>query len=398
MNPSRQYALVSGLGVVSAAGNDPAQTLASFAAGRRHAGPVSVCESPLSCPVFEVRGVTAPPGGRTLELARLAVRQALAAAGLERLPRPERVGVCLGTTVASQLNDVGFYAALRAGGDAPLTAVDRYLRGNLAEAVAGDIGAAGPRLTVANACSSGTDALGVAFSWLKAGWCDVVVAGGADELNRIPLCGFHALGVMSPVLCSPFDRDRQGLNLGEGAGILVLETPESARRRGVNPDLAVLGFGSAADAHHLTAPRPDGSGLEAAVRDALAEAGLAPADVDFINAHGTGTRDNDRVEGATLARIFGPGARVLSTKGFTGHTLGAAGGLEAAFTALGLREGWLPASAGFAEADTEIPLTPLRERTAVTGRCAVSTSLAFGGNNAAVVLGRGFAGAAEGCP
>ena len=209
-----------------------------------------------------------------------------------------------------------------------------------------------------------------------------------DELNRIPLCGFNSLSVMSPVVCTPFDRDRQGLNLGEGAGILVLETEASAASRGINSDLRLAGYGSACDAYHLTAPRPDGTGLEAALSRAMTEAQTDPAGIGFVNAHGTATRDNDRVEGSTLARVFGGALPFLSTKGFTGHTLGAAGGLEAVFTAAALRAGWVPASPGFANKDDEIPVAPIAERTELDCRYAVSTSLAFGGNNSALVLER----------
>ncbi|MEK7270330.1 MAG: hypothetical protein AAB215_05220 [Planctomycetota bacterium] len=192
---------------------------------------------------------------------------------------------------------------------------------------------------------------------------------------------------MSPALCAPFDRNRQGLNLGEGAGILILESADSACRRGIRPDLRLAGYGSASDAYHLTAPRPDGSGLETALRVALSEAGITPGDTAFVNAHGTATRENDKVEGAVLARVFGRDVRFLSTKGLTGHTLGAAGALEAAFTAAALREGWIPASAGCVEPDPEIPASPVRERTAIHGRWAASTSLAFGGVNSAVIIG-----------
>jgi 3-oxoacyl-(acyl-carrier-protein) synthase len=243
-------------------------------------------------------------------------------------------------------------------------------------------------LTVVNACSSGTDALGVALSWLKADLCDIVIAGGADELSHIPYCGFGSLGILNPDLCAPFDQDRKGLNLGEGAGVMVIEKDAVARSRGVAADLFLAGYGSLADAYHLTAPSPDGVGLKASLRAALAEAGIGPRDVSFVNAHGTGTHDNDLVEGKVLAELFGPSVTMLSTKGFTGHTLGAAGGLEAVFTAAGLRAGWLPASAGFMTPDEAIPVAPVREKTLVSGHYAVSTSLAFGGNNAAVVIGR----------
>jgi 3-oxoacyl-(acyl-carrier-protein) synthase len=386
--PSR--AVITGLGAVSAAGMDVPETLACFAAGRRHVGPVSPAISPLGYPVFAVRG---PLRGadrspsRTIQLALHALDEALAAAGLNGDLSGLRVGVCMGTTVASQLNDIDFYTAHRKTGVAPMAPVERFLKGNLAEAVARDVRATGPCVTVVNACSSSSDAVGIALAWLRAGVCDLAIAGGADELNRIPVCGFGSLSVFSKEPCRPYDRDRQGLNLGEGAAVLILETEAAARRRGHATNLRVGGYGAACDAHHLTAPRPDGSGLEAAVRASLAEAGVAAGDVGFVNAHGTATRDNDKVEGAVLARVFGPGIRVLSTKGFTGHTLGAAGALEAVFTALALREGWIPGSPGFENKDDEIPIGAVKERTAVTGRWAVSTSLAFGGNNASLVIG-----------
>ena len=243
-------------------------------------------------------------------------------------------------------------------------------------------------MTVVNACSSGTDAMGVAMAWLQAGLCDAVLAGGADELSPIPTVGFHALGLTSPEPCKPFDRTRSGLNLGEGAGVVVLERADSAARRGRKPNLFVAGFGGASDGYHLTAPHPEGLGLEISIRAALNEAGIEPAEVDFVNAHGTSTPENDRIEGATLVRIFGAGVRAISTKGATGHTLGAAGGIETVFTALALREGWIPPSIGFAERDEGIPFAPLTEVTPVVRRHAISTSLAFGGNNAVVVLER----------
>jgi len=323
---------------------------------------------------------------RTVQLALRAVDEALSDAGLTTPLSGLRVGVCMGTTVACQLNDIDFYARFRATGEAPMHSVERYLKANLADAVAEAIGSSGPGLTVANACSSGTDAIGTAVSWLRSGLCDIAVAGGADELNRVPLCGFNALGVASPEPCKPYDATRRGLNLGEGAGVLVLETEESARARGVAGTLRLAGYGSYADAYHLTAPSPDGASLEAAIREAVRQAGITLNRVAFVNTHGTATRDNDKVEGSVLARLFGPSLPFVSTKGYTGHTLGAAGGLEAVFTALALREGWAPASAGFEQVDEEIAMAPLTARTDLQGSYALSTSLAFGGNNSAVII------------
>ncbi len=381
---------ITGFGVISAAGKNVDDTLVSFASGRRNAGPVTLFPSVLQYPVFEVPDIPKAyylEGQRTLSLALIAVDQALNEARLTDLA-PYRVGICIGTTVASQLNDLHFYTTYRSKGTAPLAAVDRFLKGNLSDAIARKLKTNGPSLTIVNACSSGTDAIGVALSWIKSGLCDIAIAGGADELSHIPYCGFGSLGILNMSLCAPFDRDRKGLNLGEGAGIMVLEKESIMKKRGKTSELFLAGYGSFGDAYHLTAPSPEGTGLKASIHTALEEAVVTPSDVAFVNAHGTGTQDNDLVEGKVLADIFGADLAMLSTKGFTGHTLGAAGGVEAVFTAAGLREGWLPASAGFQNRDEAIPIAPIQEKTQISGTYAVSTSLAFGGNNAAIVIGR----------
>ncbi|KAF0144103.1 MAG: beta-ketoacyl synthase [Nitrospirae bacterium] len=390
--------LITGLGAISAAGANLTGTLDSFRNGKRNAGRVSLFDTSLEYPVFEAGEIPEKfylEGQRTISLALCAVDEALKSAQLviDSTLRGDdlskfRVGVCMGTTVASQLNDMEFYKSYRNSGAAPMEPADRYLKGNLAEFISRRINASGPSLTIVNACSSGTDAIGVALSWLNNGLCDIAVAGGADELNRIPLCGFGSLGIVSRDLCAPFDRDRKGLNLGEGAGVLILETKSSAQKRGKASDLYLLGYGSSSDAYHLTSPHPEGVGLVASINKALKEAGIKPEDVIFVNAHGTATIENDKVEGKVLANIFGPALKMLSTKGFTGHTLGAAGGLEAVFTAAALKEEWIPASIGFSNKDDAIPVMPVMEVTKINGRFALSTSLAFGGNNAALLLGR----------
>jgi 3-oxoacyl-[acyl-carrier-protein] synthase II len=385
--------LITGLGVISAAGGNLEESLDSLAAGRRNAGPVTLFKTPLDRPVFEVARIPGKflmEGRRTAGLAMCAVEEALMNARLEGVLSELSVGVCMGTTVASQLNDIDFYATYRREGSAPLTAVERYLDGNLASFIAREIGANGPKITIVNACSSGTDAIGVALSWLRAGLCDIAIAGGADELNRVPYCGFNSLGIVSNEMCAPFDRDRKGLNLGEGAGVLVMETMSSALRRGITSGLLLTGYGSAADAYHLTAPRPDGAGLKRAIASAMDESGIeqgiGSGKVGFINAHGTATHDNDKVEGKAIGELFGNEIRIVSTKGYTGHALGAAGGIEAVFTAAGLREGWIPGTAGFKTFDEEIGITPVGGKTVVSGAYALSTSLAFGGNNSVIVL------------
>lgn len=384
---SSSTVLITGMGAVSAAGIGIPAVLKTFAEPRRNPAPVKRFKTPLDLPVFEIDDFPVPAGlelMRTHALTLAAVREALEQAGLSDLTG-KRVGVALGTTVASQLNDLDFYSEWRETGDAPMDAADRFLSGNLAGWTAKKLGAEGPVMTVVNACSSGADAVGTAAGWLKAGLCDIAVAGGADELNRVPLAGFNALGVAGSEPCCPFDKDRTGLNLGEGAGVLVLETEASAASRGMTTDLELAGTGSAVDAYHLTAPHPEGRGLRRAVFQALEAAGISETDIAFVNAHGTSTRENDKIEGAVLHDLFN-GKPVLSTKGYTGHTLGAAGGLEAVFTALGLREGWVPASAGFQAFDEEIGFSPTQKQTSIDGQYALSTSLAFGGSNAAVII------------
>jgi len=382
--------VITGMGVISAGGKNTSETLDTFAAGRRSGAHVSLFQTDLTYPVFEVNALLDDDSDtmRTLKLAFIAVRQAIEDSGLEDALDVFRVGVCIGTTVASQLNDIDFYKEYRNTEKAPMHSVERYLKGNLAEALAHALGLRGPACTIVNACSSGTDAIGVGLSWLRTGLCDIVICGGADELNRVPLCGFGALGVVSNSLCKPFDSERSGLNLGEGAGVIVIEKEEICRKRGKKEKLFLLGYGLAADAYHLTAPRPDGSGLEAALARAMHEAGITPSEVAFINAHGTATPDNDLVEGKVLERFFGSKLKFLSTKGYTGHTLGAAGGIEAVFTILGLREGWIPQSAGFQKHDEAIGISPVAEKTAIRGKYAISTSLAFGGNNSAIVMAK----------
>lgn len=394
---------ITGVGMISAAGHDPRTTLAAFHDARRPPLSRANLSTKIDCPVFTVDDAAAEleplpepyTRSRTLTLAMHAVRQALADAGLSDTASktappisPLRIGVCVGTSVACQLNSVSFYKAFREHGKPPIEPLIDYYHANLGQAISDLIGAQGPHTTVVNACSSGADAIGIAAQWINAGLCDIAIAGGADELHEVPMAGFYSLGVMSDEPCMPFDANRTGLNLGEGAGMVVLESHEHAKARGKRAAFELAGFGAACDAHHLTAPHPEARGLIAAIHLALNQANLSPSDIAFINAHGTATPDNDRVESKAIAELFGSDMPFVSTKGYTGHTLGAAGGLETVFCVLGLQEQWLPASAGFTKKDDELPVAPVTQRTVIAGDYALSTSLAFGGNNAAVIVRR----------
>jgi len=346
-------------------------------------------DHPVRFPVFEAVDFEEPPDLlRTGAFALHAAREAVADAGLDRKTLGAlRVGVCVGTTVGSVMSEETFCRGYLAGGDPDMAPFRRILRSNPADVIAREFGLSGPRQTVVTACSSSTDAVGIAGSWIRAGLCDAVIAGGADELGRITYIGFISLMITDDSPCRPFDKNRKGLNLGEGAAMLLLASEPALRRSGMRARSFLLGYGSAGDAYHLTAPRPDGAGLRSAISEALATGGVSPASVAFVNAHGTGTPDNDRVEGRVLQDML-PGVPFLSTKGYTGHTLGAAGAIEAVFTAACLEMGKIPASAGFETPDPDIGTLPVREVTTVPGSCALSETLAFGGNNSVVVLGR----------
>lgn len=390
--------VVTGLGCLSGAGMNLEENLKNLFAGCRYPGaPIRFStDHPVAYPVLELRDEFRLPldegqliYARTGQLALAATLEALSAAGYDdEALRGKRVGVCIGTTVGCALNCDDFYRDYKAGKSPGMAIIERYLRSNPAAVIARQLKLNGPVQTVVNACSSGTDAIGLGASWLRAGACDLVITGGADELSRVTYAGFSSLMITDSEPCKPFDVNRKGLNLGEGAGIMILERSarvEKARIRG-----RVLGYGSACDAYHLTAPRPDGGGLKAALTEALRAAAVSTQQIAFVNAHGTGTPDNDRIEGRVLHEVL-PGVPFLSTKGYTGHTLGAAGAIEAVYTLACLERGEIPASIGFVEPDPQIPVTPVTANTSFAGTVALSQSLAFGGNNAVLILATGGA-------
>lgn len=383
---------ITGMGCICAAGNNLTDCMASLFRGTRNpAPPVSFSSNhPVRYPVFEVRNFVEPTGLlRTSALGLHAAREALIDAGLDQeFLGTLRVGVCVGTTVGCAISNETFCREYRSGQLPDMAPLERIQRSNPAAVIAREFGFSGPCQTIVNACSSGTDAVGLAASWIRNGACDIALAGGADELGRITYIGFISLMISDDSPCKPFDRNRKGLNLGEAGAMLVLESEQVRKMRKKRARSYVLGYGSACDAYHLTAPRPDGAGLKSAIAEALACHNTDPATIAFVNAHGTGTPENDRVETRTLAELL-PGVPFLSTKGYTGHTLGAAGAIEAVFTAACLEQGRIPANIGFDTPDPELGGTPVTEITSFSGTVALSESLAFGGNNSVIILGKG---------
>ncbi len=385
---------ISGAGCLCAAGLTLKESFSAMLRGERNPKPpVAFSSSHIEkFPVFEILAPLPIPGSdvellRTSLLAFSAAGEALADAGLE----PEqlgqlRVGVCIGTTVGSAMNNEDFYRDFRAGDEPEMTAIDRYLRSNPAAALARRYQLDGPCQTVVNACSSGTDAIGLGAAWVRSGLCDVAVVGGADELCRTTYNGFASLMIADPGPCRPFSSQRKGLNLGEGAGILILESAAMLGKRGRQARGYLLGYGSAVDAYHLTAPHPEGEGLQRALAECLVSSGITAEKIAFINSHGTGTPDNDRTESRVLGKLF-PDTPFVATKCYTGHTLGAAGAIEAVLTLASLEQQVLPGNVGLGAPDTGLPVHPVAENSAIRGTVGLSESLAFGGNNSAIMLG-----------
>jgi len=243
------------------------------------------------------------------------------------------------------------------------------------------LGTRGPCLTIATACSSSAKVFASAERLIRLGLADAAVVAGVDTLCGSVLFGFNALELVAPEPCRPFDVDRRGISIGEAAGFALLE-----RDRDDAP-LRLLGHGESSDAHHMSTPHPQGLGARRAIADALARAGLAPGDIDYVNLHGTATRKNDEVEAAVLADLFPPATRASSTKGWTGHTLGAAGILESVVCLLALEHGFVPGTLGTTTPEPVAAARLALGNEARAPRTALSNSFGFGGNNACLVFG-----------
>ncbi|MFJ2774317.1 beta-ketoacyl-[acyl-carrier-protein] synthase family protein [Streptomyces sp. NPDC087300] len=402
-------AAVTGLGLVTAAGSDAKKTWSEITSAGAPRG-VRTMEGLQGLPcdfMYTVEGLDLETelGRGTLlmdrfaQLAVVAARQAVADAGLDPATWDgSRVAVVIGTAHGGLHYYDQQQAVLDRRGPrkvspkvAPLS-----VNNNAAGSVCQDLGARGPSLAVSTACASGTDAIGTALGWLRAGRCDIAVAGGAEALRSRLLfastCRLRALStrVDDPAAaCRPFDVARDGFVVGEGAGMLVLERPEHARARGATVRAHLAGYGSSNDAFSPVASDEEGAGIERALRVALADAGVTATDIGHVNAHGTSTVMNDLVESAALFRVFGDRPLITSTKAMTGHALGAAGGIEAALTALALEEQLVPPTANLDVQDPRVPVEVVA-RTARPARleCAASSSLGFGGHNAVLVFTR----------
>ena len=253
------------------------------------------------------------------------------------------------------------------------------------------LGFNGPITIISNACASGSNAIGHAWNLVRCGQAERALAGGYDALSLLVFAGFDALQALSPTVCRPFDARRDGLALGEGAALVALETLEHAQRRKATILGELIGYGATIDRHHLTQPQPEGNAALAAMNLACDAARLGPKDVDYLNAHGTGTVLNDSAEASAISRWAGPRAATLpvsSTKASIGHLLGAAGAVEAVICLMALREQWLPAQAAFETPDPACNFPIVRQPRDAPVKVALSNSFGFGGVNATLILRR----------
>jgi 3-oxoacyl-[acyl-carrier-protein] synthase-1 len=327
---------------------------------------------------------------RTALLSKIAAQEAWDSTGLGEI-RNYRVGFVSANTVGGMDKTEEFFADyLKDPESGHLNQVVNHECGSITELVADALGIRHHVTTISTACSSGANALMYGARLIRNNMVDVVIAGGTDALTRFTLNGFNTLMILDQESSRPFDDTRRGLNLGEGAGYVVLvkdELKELIR----NPWCKLSGFANANDAYHQTASSPDGIGNYLAMKGALEMSGLKAEEIDYINLHGTGTQNNDSSEGLAIERLFAPHyPPVSSTKSFTGHTLGASGGIEAVFSALAVREGYLYPNANFTTRMKEIPFTPVTvfsEGNKV--HHVMSNSFGFGGNCSSLIFSIG---------
>ena len=401
---SRRRVVVTGIGLLSALGTSRESVWAGLVSGQCGIGDIGAFSSEgyrstkaAEIPCYErdaaFSGHDWTRMSRSDHIAVIASREALTDAGIvdADLPR-NRMGVVLGSGTADLVRNEEWFLEMRRRGvrRAPLSKIFDHFPSTPCDIVATCFGFEGLKAAPLSACSSGTVAIGYAADAIGCGQIDIALAGASDVLCRSTFSGFNALRLVDKEPCRPFCRSRQGLNLGEAAAVLVLEEIDHARRRGAHIYAEVAGYGVRCEAHHPTAPEPEGREVALLIEDSLRWARVPADSVDHVNAHGTATPQNDQAEARGLRRVFGDRVDrlpVTSIKSMIGHCLSAAGAIEAATLALTIARGIVPPTIHFREADPECKIDLVaNEARQLRVACGVSTSLAFGGNNAALVM------------
>ena len=403
--------VVTGIGLVTPVGSDRKTTWDSLLEGKSGIDYISLFdaegfESRIAAEVndFDAAPILGRKEARRLDrfaqFACVAALEALEDAGLDMATEdPDRIGVLIGSGVGGIITITEQHKILLNKGPKRVSPfLVPMMLGDMASGqVSMMIGAKGPNFSTVSACATGTDSIGEALEMIRRGRADVVIAGGTEAaVCEIGVAGFNSCMALStrnddPQGASrPFDSDRDGFVLGEGAGLVVLESLEHAEKRGANVLAELAGYGASSDAHHVTQPHPEGEGAARAMKWAIEDAKLVPENVDYINAHGTSTPLNDKFETIAMKRMYGGHAynlKISSTKSMTGHLLGAAGGIEAAFSVLAIKEGIIPPTINLDDSDPDcdldyVPNKAIKQKVDV----AMSNSLGFGGHNASLVF------------
>ena len=385
--------VVTGLGAVSPFGPGVKAYWTGIAAGVCAIRPITLIETDGFRCQIAAEVPDRVPGSRRRSradrLALMAAQEALDDAGLTPAERHD-AALIIGAVGGGMLEAEAWHWMQRGRphSEGHIGSLRSVLPFSHAETLGSRLRLGGPRETLVTACSSGAASLAVAAELIASNTVDVAIAGGADALTRICFMGFNALKLLDPAPCRPFDRDRKGMSIGEGAGFVVLESAEHARARGAREYAELAGAAMTTDAFHVTAPQPDGDGMARAMRAALEQARIEPSEVGYVNAHGTATPQNDRIEATALRTVFGEG-RVLvsSTKSMIGHTMAAAGSLEAIATVLALVHGVVPPTAHHEQTDPAVPFdcVPRIAREAPLTH-AISNSFGFGGQNVTLLF------------
>lgn len=391
--------VITGAGIVSAIGVGMKETLASLKAGKTGIGEMKyltsrhrdlpVGEVPLSnAEMMKMLGVEDDIRlTRTALMGRLALREALEIAQMTE--EQIRQAPFISATTVGGMDRRELYFAQEQDCDLMHAEISTHHCGSCTEMIAQPFGEFASMATVSTACSSATNAMITGANMLRCGMADIVVVGGSECLTLFHLNGFNTLMILDHEPCRPFDKDRAGLNLGEGAAYLVMETAASASKRGVKPMCQLSGYGNACDAFHQTASSPEGEGAWLAMQEALRMAGLQPGEIQYVNAHGTGTPNNDESESHALRRIFGEDLPpVSSTKSFTGHTTSASGSIEAVICMLALEHQFMPPQINWHTPmdDGIVPVTDSTPKQEI--RHILSNAFGFGGNDSSLVISK----------
>jgi len=386
---SNSHYPITGIALCNAIGSNRSEVQKSLFESRSGLGPspialpfetvVGAVESELPALPEELEAWTT----RTTRIAALLLHELGPA--LDRLRarwRPERIAVLLGTSTGGADTTENAYRRFLSSGSFPddYSFFRQHTFGSILHVVRTLSGATGPAWMVSTACTSSAKPLASAQRLISSGMIDAAIVGGIDTLCSMTLHGFRSLDALSKTACKPFNAERSGLNIGEGGAFLLLE-------KSGEPIAMLEGVGESSDAYHISAPHPEGLGARLAMERAIKEVGCPPESIDYVNAHGTGTRLNDISESAAIESILGRDVPVVSTKSYTGHMLGAAGGTEAAMAVMSIMEGWIPASLRAGPVDKKIAIRV--NETRLDGRVdrILSNSFAFGGNNISVVIG-----------